>query len=109
MIGTVKEKEGKLYVYWLAEGEDHDSVISHELPIWGFQSGHVKPGDRVEFSKMQDSYWDPNNCDCNNSDEKDAHLTCEHFMGAGINDCLKGDSVKFTAARLLERKDIYAL
>ena len=109
MIGKVKEREGKLYVCWTEEGDVGNSVISKELPICGFQSGHVKPGGRVEFSKMQDSYWDPNNCDCNNSDEKDAHLTCEHFVGGGINECLKGDSVKIPVARLVERKNIYAL
>ena len=109
MIGTVKEKEGNLYVYWMEPGEDCDSVITRELPIWSHQVGHVKPGDRVDFRKIMDSYWDPNNCDCNKSDDPDAHNKCEHFVGAGINDCLKGDSVKFAAARLVERRNIYAL
>jgi hypothetical protein len=109
MIGTVKEKEGKLYVYWMEQGEDSDSVVSRELPIWSFQSGHVKPGDKVEFDKVMDSYWDPANCDCNRSEDPKAHESCKHFVGGGINDCLKGDSVKFPAARLVERRNIYSM
>ena len=63
------------------------------LPLIDKQQGWhwLHDGDEVDFRVVLKSTIDNSKCKCLNKSYEDT-LTCKHFVGSGINDCLQIES-----------------
>ena len=65
-----------------------------------FQGWHwLHEGDEVNYHLIIKSTYDDSKCKCLDKSYEDT-LTCKHFVGGGINDCMQVESIMHKVAAL---------